>query len=257
MPTPDHIRQASLAKRRRVCVVCGATFHVKSADRIGRACSPEHLRVHRSRIAEGRTQSIETRRKRSESLRNARADPERNARWTAAAAEGSRRWHADDDNATAFAQSSSERMKRRHADPDWQKVRDERSSRTMKANWDKHRDAYVRAACDRYARGVGINTAESERRKVLAARWIMKHAQDALHTETDYDEVFARVQRQLRTETPYHEATHGDYQDYSRALGTRVANSPECREIADGFLSEAIPRFAAEWKAAKTSRETA
>lgn len=213
--------------------------------------------MHQSTLSSGRIQSQETIRKRSESLRAARADPDRNARWNAAVAAGIRRWHADEDNARAFAKRGSDRMKRLHADPEWQKIRDERSTRTMKANWDKHRDAYVRAACEKYARGVGINTEESERRRVAAARWIMKRSVEALHDETDYDEVFTQVQHRLRAEMPYDELVHGDYRDYSRELGTKVVNSAECRAIADAFMSLAITRFSAEWQAAKRTDESA
>lgn len=257
MPTPDHIRQASLAKRRRVCVICDKEFHVKSADRVGRTCSKEHQRIHISRIQKGRKQSPETITKRSESIRAVWADPEKRSSWKEATTEGIRRWHENEVNARIFAKRSSERMKRRHADPEWQKVHKERSSRTMRANWAKYRNEYVAAACRRYEQGIGINSEDSIKKKNAACTWILKQAQAALHTETNYDAVFTEVQRQLRASMPYDPIVHGDHNEYSRLLGKKVVDSAECREIADGFLATAIPKYAAEWRTSRAMADVA
>jgi hypothetical protein len=150
-------------------------------------------------------------------------------------------------------------MKRRHTDPEFQERRDARSSRTMKANWEKHRNTFTAQSIERYQRmaaeGSGICSDDSEARKRLAAKWIMKRAQEALHTETDYNEVYAMVQARLRREMPYDgPAESADYYEYCSKLGRAVTLSPECREIADSFLAEAIPRFAAEWRKHKVAR---
>lgn len=253
MGTPIHIREASLKKRQRVCVICGAEFVVRNASIIGRACSKPCASAHQSRIQSGRIVSDETRAKRSASLKAKHADPEFAAKWRAKNAAAVAAWHSNPDNATAFAKRSSERMKKRHGDPEWQKVRNERSSRTMKKNWETYRDLFTAQSAERYIRNIelgrGINTGEAEAKKRTAAKWIMKQAQAALHTETDYNEVYAAVQAKLRREIPY-DGPQGtaDYFDYLRKLGSLVTNSPECREIADGFLSTAIPRFAEEWR---------
>lgn len=248
MPTPQRIRDAALAKRKRTCVVCGTVFYVKKSSQVGRTCSKEHHRIHLSRLKTGTKQSPETIAKRSRSLEKAWADPGRRERWRSAVGDGIRRWHEDEDNARSFANRSSKRMKERHADPEWQKTRNNRSSRTMKENWAKHRDLFVTQACERYARGIGIASKESIQRKNQASKWIMKRAQEALHAETDYDAVFSRVQERFRNELPYDVEVHGDYTDYSRIIGEKVVNSIECRTIADGFLARAIPRFSSEWQ---------
>jgi hypothetical protein len=119
----------------------------------------------------------------------------------------------------------------------------------MKATWGKHRELFTAAAVERYASGVGINSDEGKAKKAAACKWIMTQAQEALHTETDYNLVYTEVQARLRREMPYDGPQEGsDYMEYLRKLGLATVSSPECRSIADAFLSEAIPRFAAEWK---------
>jgi hypothetical protein len=253
MPTPERIKAASREKRQRVCVICGASFMVASADRVGRTCSRPCMVKRMSQAKKGRKQSPETCAKRSQALREKWAnDPEGRARLNEASAERMRQWRADPVNAQACAERASERMKRRHADPEWQKVRDERSARTMKATWLKHREHLIAVAVERYASGVGINSPEARARKAAACKWIFTKAQEALHTETDYNAVYAEVQARLRQEMPYDGPQEGsDYMEYLGKLGRETVNSPECRTLADTFMSEAIPRFAAEWNKRK------
>lgn len=252
MPTPERIKAASREKRQRVCVICGTHFMVRAVGRVGKSCSAPCLSELRARLKRGTKQSAETVAKRSNSLKAVRSDPERNAKWTDAATQGLRRWHADPANAEAFATLSSERMKRRHTDPEWQKVRDARSSRTLKAVWETHREQFIAASIDRYARGIGLNSEEANAKRDEAHRWIMKKAQEALHTETDYNLVFADAQARLRREMPYDGPLEGsDYMEYLGKIGRATASSPECRQLSDTFMSEALPRFAAEWRRRK------
>jgi len=149
-------------------------------------------------------------------------------------------------------------MKRRHADPEWQKVRDKRSSATMKTTWETRREQFTVQAAERYLRheeaGTGINSPDAKRRKAIAVQWIMKKAQEAFHAETEYNAVYAEVQARLRREMPYDGPQEGsDYMDYLQMLGRAVTCSPECRTIADTFLSEAISRFAKAWNARRDS----
>lgn len=155
---------------------------------------------------------------------------------------------------------SSAHMKRLHADPAFQKRRDDRSSRVMLANWGKYRDQFLAQASARYARfleaGVGICSEVAKGRKAEASMWIMKRANQFLHTETDYNTVFTDAVRRLRRENPYDGPLEGsDYLDYCRMIGIAVTSSPECRDLADTFMSGAIPRAAAEWNAKKKEGE--
>lgn len=255
MPTPEWVREASRKKRERICVICGEGFLVRSVDRVGRTCSTPCLKKVMSANASARKPSKETIEKRKVSMKLARADPERKAMWDAATKKGRQTWLADPANFEAQSKRSSERMKRRHADPEWQKVRDERSSRVMKANWQKYRDVFTEQAVERYAKGIGVAAEWSIKKKNEAAKWIMKMASRAMHTETEYDAVYKDVQERLRSDMPYDGPQGGsDYMDYLSRLGRAVTNSVECRTIADMFMAEAIPRFAKEWKERQQSQ---
>ena len=256
MPTPERVKLASLEKRKRICTICEAHFIVRSVDRKGVACSKDCLRKSMALRQKGHKQSPETIAKRSQAMKAVRADPERRAAWHAATAAAIKKWHTDPANAAAFAKRSSERMKRRHTDPDFQKRRDERSSRVMSANWQRHRESFIQQSIDRYERmaseGTGLLSEEAKAKKAVANKWILKQAQAALHTETDYDVTYTEVQARLRMERPYDGPQEGsDYLEYLQWLGRSVVNSPECRAIADDFLSRAIPHFAAEWNTRK------
>ena len=126
----------------------------------------------------------------------------------------------------------------------------------MRENWVRHRDVFIENAHARYAQmladGTGLCSEDAKERKREANKWIMKRANDAMHAETNYDETYTEVQARIRREQPFiGEANGGDYYEYCSWLGTQVVTSPECREIADAFMAEAIPRFAAEWNARK------
>lgn len=255
MPTPQWIKDRAREARKRTCVICGAEHFVKKSSHAGKTCSGKCLSALKAQLRTGQKTSAETKSKLSAAIKRKYEDPAFAEKQQKATREAQKRWHDDPENAASFARRSSERMKRRHADPKWQKVRDERSSRVMKANWEKHRDTFVRQAIDRYARmkdeGTGIVSEQSEAKKRKAAKWIMKRASDAMHAETDYNETYAEVQARIRRERPFEPG--GDYYEYCKWLGAEVVNSPECREIADSFMSEAIPRFAAEWQQKKVA----
>lgn len=245
----DCLRAEWKKKRERVCVICDTTFHAKRAGHKGLTCSVECRSILQSKNASGRSASDETRKKQSDSARLMHSDPEWREQWLVRQREWQVEWHKDPKNAADFAQRSSERMKKRHQDPEWQKVRNARSSRVMKENWAQYREEYTQRAAEQYQQmerdGTGLLSEKALERKLQATKWIMKRANEALHSETEYNEVYAAVQARIRIEQPFEE---GDYIDYCRWLGTQVVNSPECREIADGFLSGAIPRFAAQWQ---------
>ncbi len=120
----------------------------------------------------------------------------------------------------------------------------------MKANWEKHREAFTQQSIERYARmkaeGSGLLSEQAEARKREAAAWIMKKAARALHAETNYNEVYAEAQARIREEQPFNHSD--DYYEYLKWLGHETVNSPECRELADSFMSDAIPRFASAWR---------
>ncbi len=248
MPTPEWKREESRRKRQRTCAVCGTEFLVRSVDRQGATCSKQCLSKHLSQKQTGRVQSEESRAKRSATMKTLRADPEANARWSAAAHAGIKRYLADPDNFAAFSARASDQMRKLHTDPEFQQRRNERSSRVMKQNWVKYREKFTQDAIEKYARGEACNSEEAKANKAKAAKWIMKKAQEALHTETDYDERYAEIQAQLRREMPYDGPLEtSDYYDYLQKLGKATVNHPELRELADTFMSEAIPRFAAAW----------
>lgn len=258
MGQPAHIREASRLKRLRRCTICGAEFLVRDTCRKGLACSKPCLSEHLRRRKLGTTQSEETKAKRSVSLRAVRSDPERNAAWAANAAAGVRKWHEHPDNAEKAAQEMSSRMRLLHQDPEFQARRNERSSRVMTENWKKYRDQYVSAAIKRYEReatdGTGINCGAKAQRKVEACKWIMKKAKEALHNETAIDQMFTSVQARLRVEMPFRgQSESEDYYEYLKILGKAVVEDPEYRALADTFMSQAIPRFAAEWNSLRAT----
>lgn len=116
-------------------------------------------------------------------------------------------------------------------------------------------EEYKAGALQRYeqmmATGTGICSTETRALTANAAKWVMKKARAAMEVETDFVEVWARVQDRLRREMPYDGPLGtADYFEYSRKLGKALTADPEIRELQDGFMSEAIPRFYAEWKAA-------
>jgi len=252
MPTPEWVKAASLAKRQRVCRVCGAEFVVRSADRVGATCSKVCQSKLNSDRQKGRKQSPETIAKRTAAIMAWRAaNPEKDAERQAKCASKLR----DHTQTAEFASRSSERMARRHTDPDWQKIRNARSSRVMLQNWEKHRDRYVSSIAARHMRdmqnGTGMQSSEAKVRKVEAARWIMKRAQEALRSETEYSAVFGRMLENLRNEFPYNGPGGDDYYEYLQKLCKSVVSSTDCRSIADPFLAAAIPRFASEWREMK------
>lgn len=250
---PKHIRDRSRERRRRRCQICDTEFFVKNVSVKGVACSKECLSEFRSRLKRGKKQSPEIIAKRMESIAKwRRENPEADAARQAKCADALRAYTQTPE----FAQASSERMKRRHQDPDWAAERDVRSSRTMKNNWQKYRRQYEKMALERYSKmadeGSGICSDSAKANKKTATKWIMQQAQDALHTETDYDEMFASIQAQLRRETPFEGDRSGaDYVEYCREIGLATANHPDLRHLADSFMSDAIPKYAAEWNSRK------
>lgn len=256
MPTPERIKLASLAKRKRICTVCGAHFIVAKADRKGAACGPVCLSEVQRRNRLGKKATVETKAKMSASQKAfMAANPAIAKRRVDIGRAALKHLWAED--AEALARASSERMKARHKDPDFQQRRDERSSRVMKDNWKKHRELFVQQSKDRYKSGItGLNEGEAADKRDAASKWIMKKAQEALHTETDFDDVFTAEHNRLRREMPYDGPKEGsDYMEYLGKLARAVNASPKVRAIADTFMREAIPRFAEEWQAQKLEQE--
>lgn len=251
-----NISRASLEKRQRNCSVCRKQFTAKATSTKGVACSKKCLLEIQRRNSLGKKLSAEAKEKQSASLKAAWSDPEVRGRWSQALTDSNRKWRADPANAervAKIAELSSARMKARHTDPAWQKIRDERSSIVMKENWRRYRDHYRQSAVERYRNsleaGVGINSDDAKALKRTAAKWIMTKAQEAMHTETDYDEVFSEVSARMRREMPYDGPSGtADYFEYLKQLGIAVVNSKECRSISDSFMAEAIPKFAQQWR---------
>lgn len=198
--------------------------------------------------------SAEANAKAAASIRARYQDPEFRARLKEATAEARKKWFSIPENAAAFAKQSSDRMKKRHDEGNWKAEggRSGISSRAIKKALETHKEMYRQVAKDRYDAGLGINSEESKSSKAAASKWIMKAANDALHAETDYDEAYREAHLRLRREMPYDgPGGDADYYDYCKRLGTAVVNSPECRKIADEFMSLAIPRFAKIWQERK------
>jgi len=189
------------------------------------------------------------------SLRARFADPEYRKQHQEKSKAGRQKWLSIPENAAAHAMRSSERMKKRHAEGNWKAEggRSGISSRAIKKVLETHKEMYRQLATDRYAAGVGINSEESKAAKANASKWIMKAANDALHSETNYNDVYREVHLRLRREMPYDgPSDSADYYEYCKKLGTAVVSSPECREVADSFMRTAIPRFAKEWQERKS-----
>jgi hypothetical protein len=181
-------------------------------------------------------------------------DPAYKAMHKARSAAANKKWHSNPENAAKFAQCSSERMKKRHAENNWKAEggRSGISSRGIKKALDTHKEMYREMAKDRYAAGLGINSDTAKSAKVAAGKWIMKAANEALHSETNYNEVYREAHLRLRREMPYDGPSDGaDYHEYIKKLGTATVNSPECRKVADDFMRVAIPRFAKKWQEQK------
>lgn len=244
-------KQHFAKKRERTCLVCSTLFHAQSSDSMKKTCSRECLKL----LLRGRKQSPETIEKRNLAIASFRAaNPEREQQRKTNALKGRLEWLSVPENSAAVAKQASDRLKRLHADPVWQKIRDERSSRVLKDVWARHRDEFISGARIRYLASreakTGINSPESEAKRNIAAKWIMTKAQEAMHTETEYDAVFKDLMTRFRQQIPF-DATgsESDYNDYCRKIGYLVTTSPELRSISDAFLADAIPRFAKEYRA--------
>ena len=177
-------------------------------------------------------------------------DPEYRAMHKARSAAANKKWHSNPENAAKFAQRSSEQMKKRHAEGNWKAEggRAGISSRGIRKALDTHKEMYRKMAKDRYDAGLGINSDTAKSAKAAAGKWIMKAALAALHSETNYNEVYREEHLRLRREMPYNGPSDGaDYHEYIKKLGTATVNSPECRKVADDFMRVAIPRFAKKW----------
>ncbi|NML93784.1 hypothetical protein [Novosphingobium olei] len=201
-------------------------------------------------------QSPETIAKRNASLAAWRAaNPERYRERQAKCAEKLRAYTQTKE----FAAKSSARMKARHADPEWQKVRNARSSKTMKRTWEEQRERMLSANKDNFIKNqsaaVGIFSSASEEKKRVAARWIMRRAQSALRTDTEFNELWVYTHERLRAEKPY-EGDHdsSNYLDYLSWLGKATTSDPAICDLAGRFLRDAIPRAASEWRAAQEAQ---
>jgi len=249
---------ASRERRRRVCTICGDVFFVKQQANIGKACAnAECRRKARPTTLRGRKQSPEERQRRSESAKAYWADPERKAAHAAATRESLKKWHSVPENAAKFAKRSSDRMTRLHTEPAFQQRRDARSSAVMKRNWQQYRELFTQQAIERYASARGINSPESNARRDAACKWILKQSMQALHSETNIRELMSETTLRLRREFPYDgPQTGSDYQDYIGVIGRKMAADPKIRALADGFMADAIPRFAKAWQERKTTRES-
>ena len=250
MPTPQWIKERSLEARLRTCVICENEFFAKKSSHVGKTCSTECLKALMVKNATGRKASAETRAKMRASHKLLNKDQEYKKRRMSAAIKGIRNWHADPKNAEKFSKIASERMKKFHQDPEYLKRKSERSSRVMKETWSKHRELFISQAIERYERmkknGTGILSEDAKKASAKANKWIMRNAMDALHNETNYNEVYAQVQARLRKEVPF--IPGNDYYEYLRWLGMEVTQSHECREIADAFIPQALSKFAKEWR---------
>lgn len=256
MPTPDHIRQKSIEKRKRVCRICGKEFLVRSADRVGAACSKPCLSEVNRNNALGRKHSAETRAKMSKGQRLwMEANPEAAAKRAAQGRESLLAWNATEEK----ARIASERMKCLHQDPKFQKRRDARSSQTLKRTWAARREHMLKLTLDRSKKqqeaGTGIFSEESEQRKRRAAKWILSRAHEALCNETEFTTVMSRMQKHFRAEFPFLGGDQEDYFEYLKEIDRMVLHSPEVRELVDSFMSEAVPRFSKEWRDGKGGEE--
>jgi len=255
MPTPQWKRDRAQKAKERTCTICGVTFSVTKTSHAGKTCSKACLSVAMSNNAKNRVVSDETKARISAAQKRNYADPAYAQRHAEAARSGIKKWHSDPDNAAKFAKRASDRMKRLHADPDFQVVRDVRSSETMKRNWEKYRGLFTAQSIARYQRMIdgeyGLWSKDALKNKKAACKWIMQSASEAMHNETNYNEVYAEVQARIRSEQP--PEPDGDYYEYLKWLGTQVVSSRECMEIANAFMALAIPRFAKAWNARKAA----
>lgn len=238
-----------MGKLDRTCLICGTSFLVKKACRTGKACSKLCRSKLFSKIASDRKASQATKDKMSASQKRLNSDPVYRDRRSAAARDGLRSWLSDEDNAKKFSKASSDRMRMRHADPEWQKIRNARSSETLKKTWQAYRETFIENAKVRYAEGLGLNSLNSIVNKKHACEWIMQKCQDELHQETNCDEVFAEAQERARRDFPYDGKS--DYMEYMSKIGKMTVSDPEYRELVDNFMKIAIPKFSKEWNKKK------
>lgn len=252
------VAEKNRRRRERTCVQCGEAFLLAKAGKDRKVCSKACLRSLVSAARTGLKQSAETIALRKASIEARYAIPENAAKRRATNQATMAKLWADPEFAAASSVASSERMIRRHTDPEFLARKSVRSSCVMKQNWKLHRENYVRLGVERYARdldaGLGLNSETAKRRKLEACTWIMTEAQAALHCETQYNELFRLAMERNRNEHPFNgQIPSDDYYDYCRMIGTMTVNAPECRDMADSFMSKAIPRFAAIWQANKVA----
>lgn len=248
---PKHFTpEQRLRKRQRVCVSCGAEFLAVSAKSPAKHCSKD-CRYERAIHMERRKRvCIECG---NEFVGPPPSVPQNYCSTPC-------RMKAQSRNRTGWKQTTETIEKRRAstlanlADPEY-KARWLKSVRDGMAKWMENPDNAASFSATRSAtvKAYYQDTERSAAHRAMMS-WIMKAAAKALRTETNYVELFTEALARLRGEHPFNgQIPSEDYYEYCRMIGTMVVNSPECRTLADSFMTTALPRFTAEWQAAKAS----
>lgn len=239
--TPDE----RLKKRQRVCVCCGAQFLAVEARSPAKHCSKD--------CRYGRVANLESRKRVCVECgaEFVGPPPSKPQKYCSSPCRGK----AQSRERTGWKQTTQTIEKRRAktlanlADPEFR-------SRWLKsvcdgmAKWMDNPDNAHSLSAKRSANlKAYYQDAERSAERRSMSSWVMKAAGKALRTETNYPELFAAAQARLRAEHPFNgQIPSDDYYEYCRMLGTLTVNSPECRALADSFMSDAIPRFTAEWQ---------
>ncbi len=245
--TPDE----RLKKRQRVCVCCGAQFLSVEARSPAKHCSKD--------CRYGRAANLESRKRVCVECgaEFVGPPPSKPQKYCSSPCRGK----AQSRERTGWKQTTQTIEKRRAktlanlADPEFR-------SRWLKsvcdgmAKWMDNPDNAHSLSAKRSANlKAYYQDAERSAERRSMSSWVMKAAGKALRTETNYPELFAAAQARLRAEHPFNgQIPSDDYYEYCRMLGTLTVNSPECRALADSFMSDAIPRFTAEWQSKKPVR---
>jgi len=166
-------------------------------------------------------------------------------------------------NDPEFAAVAKERatanMTRLHQDPEFSERVNRLSTEGIKRKWAEDVDwraMKTAATAALYESGGGINSPQAIARSRAACTWIMEHANHELNADEEYKTLFRDTHIRLREEMPYVPRDwDNDYIAYCSQLCTAVAKDSAVRAMADSYMRDALPRWAAKWPAERVRRE--
>lgn len=216
MPTSPERRAASLAKRQRICDICGVDFIAKRARHkniCSQACNLE----------------------RNRRLQRARSDLARQE-WVKVCPTCAKEHVANRKSSLGYCSQEC------------------RQVRISSANLGRrHTDEYKVKARERYAEmkreGRGICSEEARQATKRRVRWVMKKARDDLTANPEFVDLWKETKARLELENPFSAFdTSKDWFEYRRMIGHLLCSDRVLWELSSRLMSEALRLRSAEWR---------